>query len=314
MPDIITIAGTPIKLGENVKIDLNVARLPSYTMIDIPVHVYRGKEDGPVLLLMAGMHGDEVNGIEIIRRMVVDKTIFPTKGTLIVIPILNIYGFLNYSRDVPDGKDVNRSFPGSTRGSLASRIAYLFMKEVFPHIDYGIDFHTGGGNRSNYPQVRCKIDIPAHFELAKVFGAPFIVNSKLRDRSLRKVATLKGIPLIVYEAGEAQRLDEFAIKQGIEGTIRVMNYLGICNHSVIVSADTLIFQKSSWIRANRSGLFRSYIKPGDQVKKNQLLGSITDPYGNMEFKIKARESGYIIGLSYSPVVNQGDALIHLGLI
>lgn len=314
MPKTITIAGTSIELGENVKIDLNVARLPSYTMINIPVHVYRGKEDGPVLLLMAGMHGDEVNGIEIIRRMVVDKTISPTKGTLIVIPILNIYGFLNYSRQVPDGKDVNRSFPGSSRGSLAGRIAYLFMKEIFPHIDYGLDFHTGGGSRSNYPQIRCKVDIPSHYELAKAFGAPFMLNAKLRDKSLRKAATLKGKPIIVYEAGESQRLDEFAIEQGIAGTIRVMNYLGICNHPVEQPKNEILFQKSTWVRAQRSGLFRAFVELGGEVVKNQLLGTITDPFGDMEFKIKAPQNGHIVGLSYSPVISQGDALIHIGIV
>ena len=314
MPKVITIAGTSVKLGQNVKIELDAARLPSYTVINIPIYVYRGKEDGPVLLLMAGMHGDEVNGIEIIRRMVVGKTIFPKKGTLIVIPILNVFGFLNYAREVPDGKDVNRSFPGSKSGSLASRIAYLFMNEIFPHIDYGIDFHTGGGSRSNFPQVRCKVDIDAHFELAKAFGAPFILNAKLRDKSLRKEATLKGKPIIVYEAGEAERLDEFAIEEGMKGTLRVMNYLGMSNHPTSPSEKSILFQKSSWIRASRSGLFRAYVKPGDEVAKNQLLGTITDPFGEMEFKVKASIKGYIVGLSYTPVVSQGDALIHIGSV
>jgi len=314
MPEIITIANKPIKLGETVKIDLNVARLPSYTMINIPVHVYRGKEDGPVLLLMAGMHGDEVNGIEIIRRMIADKSNYPKKGTLIVIPILNIYGFLNYSRQVPDGKDVNRSFPGSRSGSLASRIASLFMREVFPLIDYGIDFHTGGGNRSNYPQIRCKVDYETHFELAKAFNAPFLLNSSLREGSLRKQASLKGKPIIVYEAGEAERLDEYAIEQGILGTIRVMNHLGITNKPVGKNLDTKQFAKSSWTRANQSGLFRAFVKYGEEVKKRQVLGAIADPYGQMEYKIRASASGFIVGLSHSPVVSQGDALIHIGIL
>lgn len=312
MPDTITIGGVDIQLGDNVKIDINVARLPSNTTIDIPVHVYRGKEDGPVLLLMAGMHGDEVNGIEIIRRLVVDKTVYPERGTVIVIPILNIYGFLNYSREVPDGKDVNRSFPGSSRGSLASRIAYMFMKEIFPHIDYGLDLHTGGGSRSNYPQTRCLARLESHLDLAKAFGAPFIINSKLRDKSLRKQASAKGKPIIVYEAGESERLDEHAIEEGIAGTIRVMNYLGICDHPVAPGAESILIQRSSWVRAYRSGIYRSVVKPGELVKKNQILGTITDPYGEMEHKIKATISGYIIGLSYSPVVNQGDALMHIG--
>lgn len=314
MPDTLNIAGTSIGLGENVKIDLNVARLPSHTLIDIPVHVYRAKEDGPVLLLLAGMHGDEVNGIEIIRRMVVDKTIFPHKGSIIVIPILNVFGFLNYARDVPDGKDVNRSFPGNNRGSLASRIAYLFMKEIFPHVDYGLDFHTGGGNRTNYPQTRCLVEKESHFELAQAFGAPFMINSKLRDKSLRKQATLKGKPIIVYEAGEAQRFDEFAIREGIAGTLRVMNYLGIGNYEVEPSGGSILFSSSTWIRASHSGLFRSFIKTGQEVKKNQILGTITDPYGSMEIKVKARVQGHIVGLNNSPVISQGDALVHIGVV
>lgn len=312
MPEIMRIGGHDIALGESLKIYINVARLPSNTMIDIPVHVYRGKEDGPVLLVMAGMHGDEVNGIEVIRRLVVDKTIYPERGTVIAIPILNIYGFLNYSREVPDGKDVNRSFPGSNRGSLASRIAYMFMKEIFPHIDYGLDLHTGGGSRSNYPQTRCLAKLQSHLDIAKAFGAPFIINSKLRDKSLRKQASAKGKPIIVYEAGEAERLNEYAIEEGIAGVIRVMNYLGICDHPVSEGTASILINKSSWVRAYRSGIYRSTVKPGEYVVKKQVLGTITDPYGEVEHKIKATANGYIIGLSYSPVVNQGDALMHIG--
>lgn len=315
MPEIITIAGTSIKKGENVKLELHVSRLPSNTLINIPVHVYRGKEDGPVLLVMAGMHGDEINGVEIINRLIRNKALHPTKGTTIVIPVLNIYGFLNFSRAVPDGKDVNRSFPGSTRGSLASRIAHLFMKEIFPHIDYGLDFHTGGGNRSNYPQIRCMLDKSKQADLATAFGAPFILDAKLRDKSLRKQATLKGKPIIVYEAGESLRMDEFAIENGITGTMRVMNYLEMTNHADVPDAPKpIVFKKSTWLRANRSGIFRAYVKPGDQVKRNQVLGTITDPFGEMELKIKAPENGYIVGLGYTPVLNQGDALVHIGLL
>lgn len=313
MPKVITIGNTDIPLGSSAKIDLKVARLPSYAMISIPVHVYRAKEDGPVLLLLAGMHGDEVNGIEIIRRMVIDKSIYPQKGTVIAIPILNIYGFLNYSREVPDGKDVNRNFPGSRRGSLASRIAAHFMAEIFPLIDYGIDFHTGGGNRSNYPQIRTTINLKSHFELAQAFGAPFLLNARFRDKSLRKQAALKGKPIIVYEAGEAERLDEYAIEEGIKGALRVMNYLEMKDVEVDENTDTKLFQKSSWMRANQSGLFRAVVKLGQKVERKQLLGTIGDPYGEIQYKIKAPVTGYIVGLSYSPVVSQGDALIHIGV-
>ncbi len=314
MPDVITIGSYQINKGEQVKIELDVARLPSNTLINIPVHVYRAVEDGPVLLLMAGMHGDEINGIEIIRRMIASKAIVPKKGTVITIPVLNIFGFLNYAREVPDGKDVNRSFPGSTRGSLASRIAHLFMKEVFPHVDYGIDFHTGGGSRYNYPQLRCKVDIPEQFELAKAFCAPFIINAKLRDKSLRKEATQRGKSIIVYEAGESMRMDELAINEGLDGTARVMHYLGMRDEFTKALSEPLIFQNSTWVRSPRSGMFQSYNQPGDEVKKNQLIGMITDPFGAVKLKLKATKSGYIIGLNYAPIVSQGDALFHIGML
>ncbi len=314
MPEIISIGGNDIEKGQNVKINLTVARLPSSTVIDIPVFIYRSKNPGPVLLLMAGMHGDEVNGMEIIRRIVVDKAIFPTNGTIIAIPILNVFGFLNYSREVPDGKDVNRSFPGSKRGSLASRIAAIFMDEIFPHVDYGLDFHTGWGNRYYYPQTRSKFDIESHYELAKAFGAPFRLNAKLRDKSLRKEATLKGKPIIVYEAGEAQRMDEFAITEGVNGALRVMKHLGMTDKVAPEYGKSIELTSSSWIRANRSGLFRSFVKPGDEIKRNQVLGTIADPFGAIEIKVKAPKKGFIVGLNYSPVVSQGDALIHIGLV
>ena len=310
--DIISIAGVDVARGKNAVANLHVAKLPSNTNIDIPIHIYRGKESGPVLLLMAGMHGDETNGIEILRRIIADKLISLKRGTVIIIPILNVFGFLNYSREVPDGKDVNRSFPGSTRGSLASRIAYFFMKEVFPLVDYGIDFHTGGGNRFNHPQTRCMFEIEKQFELAKVFGAPLILNSALRAKSLRREATLKGKTIIVYEAGESMRMNENAIQEGIDGTIRVAKFLGMTDQKLKESNGSIILQKSSWTRAHRSGLFSAVVKPGDYVKKNQIIGAISDPFGSTLIKVRAAVNGYVVGLSFSPVVSQGDAIVHLG--
>ena len=225
MPKFITIGGSQIAMGEEISIDLNVAKLPSNTSIDTEIHVFRGKKDGPVLLLMAGMHGDEVNGVDIIRRMISEKTLVPDRGTVIAIPILNIYGFINYSREVPDGKDVNRSFPGNKNGSLASRVAFLFMKEIYPHFDYGIDFHTGGGNRFNYPQIRCLLDNPINQKLAKAFNAPITLNAPLRDKSLRREAARKGKSILVFEGGESLRLSELATNYAMSGTRRVMKEL-----------------------------------------------------------------------------------------
>lgn len=309
----ILINGQIVKKGEKAVIDIPVARLPSGTMINIPVHVYRGEEDGPRLLLLAGLHGDEINGVETIRRMIKSSWVVPKKGSVICIPILNIFGFINYAREVPDGKDVNRSFPGSPRGSLAGRVAHMFMKEIFPNIDYGLDFHTGGKSRANYPQIRCLTSYKENLDLAKAFGAPIILNSKLRDQSLRKSATLLGKPILVFEGGESHRFDELSIKTGIDGAKRVMQLLQMRDFG-LSSPSSLLLSSSSWIRAKRSGLFRSKIQLGDHIKKNQVIGYICDVFGQDEIVMKTRKDGVVIGLNNNPVVSQGDALVHLGIV
>lgn len=314
MSDTIKIGNQVIHPGENVKVNINVAKLPSNTIIDIPVFVFRGKNPGPKLLLLAGLHGDEVNGVEIVRQMLRDKICVPDNGTVIVIPILNVYGFINFARDVTDGKDVNRSFPGNPRGSLASRVAHFFMSEIFPNIDYGIDFHTGGKSRTNFPQIRCLGSLPEHVELAKVFAPPFILNSKLRDQSLRKTTTKAGKIMLVYEGGESLRLDSQAIQIGIEGTKRLMSHLKMKNFQTEKPEyKTIYLPSSSWVRARKSGLFQCLIKAGDKVRKNQIIGSITDPFSEWEIKIKSPKSGHVIGLNHNPVIRSGDPLLHLGI-
>jgi uncharacterized protein len=311
MPETIVINGKSIDRGEKVLTKLVISKLPSGTVIEIPVYVFRSVHDGPVVLLMAGMHGDEVNGIEIVRRMLAKKMLYPLKGTIIAVPVLNIYGFLNFSREVPDGKDVNRSFPGNRDGSLASRVAHRFMKEVMPYVDYGLDFHTGGSSRANYPQIRCMLSDYRNEELAKAFAAPFIMNAPYRQGSLRKEAGKLGKSILVYETGESLRFDEKGIKLGIEGTCRVLTHLGMMANCPEPEEPSVLCTKDTWVRAKNAGLWRTSIHIGDHVKKNQYLGSITDPYGEMEVKITATAAGYIIGLNNMPVVNQGDALLHI---
>ncbi|MDQ3290927.1 MAG: succinylglutamate desuccinylase/aspartoacylase family protein [Bacteroidota bacterium] len=313
MPKEITINGTTILPGQNVQTRLLVSRLPSGTVIDIRVYVYRALEDGPVLLLMAGMHGDEVNGIETIRRMIRRKMLYPKRGTVIAIPILNIYGFLNFSREVPDGKDVNRSFPGSKSGSLASRVANRFTQEILPYIDYGIDFHTGGASKSNYPQIRCLMEYPENERLSRAFGAPFIINSGMRPKSLRKEAFEQGKYIIVYESGESLRLDERGIKQAIQGTTQVLQELEMQEADPKASPEkSVLCVKSKWIRAKVSGIFRCRIKVGQYIENGEVYGSLADPYGNTALKLTSPYTGYIIGLNNMTVVNQGDALLHVG--
>jgi uncharacterized protein len=307
------IAGHEIKPGQSKEININIARLPSHTQIETPIYVARSTEPGPVLALMAGMHGDEINGMEIVRRMIERNLNRTTRGTVVCIPIINVYGFLNFSRDVPDGKDVNRSFPGSKSGSLASRVAYHVTHQVIPHIDYGVDFHTGGAMRTNYPQVRAMLNDEKNLALATAFNAPFTIDAPFRPNSLRKEASKKGKNIIVYEAGESLRFDQQAIEEGIDGTLRLMKYLNMIDRAPEAKEPNRVIWSSSWIRAKHAGLFQASVVPGQLVHKGNEVGVITDPFGEFKEQVLAKETGYVIGLNNIPVVNAGDALMHLGM-
>jgi len=299
--------------GEFREIDINIARLPSHTVIDTPIYVSRGPEDGPVLALTAGMHGDEINGMEIVRRMLDTGLNKPRRGVTICMPIVNLYGFLNFSRDVPDGKDINRSFPGSKNGSLASRVAYHLMREVIPHIDYGIDFHTGGAMRTNYPQVRAVLKEGINTELANAFGAPFTIDAPYRPNSLRKEAARKGKNIIVYEGGESLRFDQHAIEEGISGTLRLMRHLEMIDWAPEPTETNRVIWSTSWIRARNAGLFQANVQCGQLVGAGEWVGTITDPFGEFKEQIVAPQKGYVVGLNNIPVINVGDALMHLGM-
>jgi predicted deacylase len=309
----VIIADQVIRPGEFKEININIARLPSRTQIETPIYIYRGVEDGPVLALTAGMHGDEINGMEIVRRMLDGGLNRVLRGTTVCMPVINVYGFLNYSRDVPDGKDINRSFPGSKSGSLASRVAYHLMKEVIPFIDYGVDFHTGGAMRANYPQVRCMLNDPKNVALAEAFHAPFTIDSPFRPHSLRQSAYKLGKNIIVFEGGESLRFDPYAIENGIEGTLRLMKYLNMIDTAPAPREANRVIWSSSWVRAKNAGLFQSNVRYGELIHKNQWIGTITDPFGEFKEQIKAQMTGFVVGLNNNPVVNAGDALLHLGL-
>jgi predicted deacylase len=309
----LTIAHQPIRPGEFREININIARLPSRTLIDTPIYVYRGPKDGPVLALTAGMHGDEINGMEIVRRILEGGHHKVQRGTVVCMPIINVYGFLNYSRDVPDGKDINRSFPGTKTGSLASRVAFHLMKEVIPYIDYGVDFHTGGAMRTNYPQVRCVIREKKNVALANAFHAPFTIDAPFRPHSLRQSASRKGKNIIVYEGGESLRLDSHAIEEGIAGTLRLMKHLRMIDVAPAPSEENKVIWSSTWVRARTAGLFLPAIRCGASIHKGQRTGIITDPFGGFEEEVASPADGYVIGLNNNPVVNAGDALVHIGL-
>ena len=311
----IKINGKSIALGDSVRVKANIAKLPSGTLIDLPVYVFRSKKKGPTVLLSGGLHGDEINGIEIIRRML-DESKFDmlNRGTVVAIPVMNIYGFLNFSREVPDGKDINRSFPGHSGGSLAARVAHFLNKNILSQIDYGIDFHTGGSSRFNFPQVRYAETDKKAAELANAFAPPVILKSGFIEKSLRKQAYKMGKSMLVYEGGESLRLDEEVVREGVDGALRVLHHLKMIDNAPLRNVEPIILEQSTWVRAKRSGIYTGTMKSGMSIGKNDTIGMITDPFGEFKVKIKANRPGFIIGHNNMPVVNQGDALIHLGLL
>lgn len=306
------IAGHKVEKGEKITIEIPIARLPTNTDIGLVAHVYRSLHDGPTLLAIGGVHGDEVNGIEIVKRAEKQGMFKNLKiGNVIAVPLLNVFGFINYSREFPGGKDVNRSFPGTKNGSLASRVAYTLTKEILPHVDIALDFHTGGDKIYNYPQARVYSKDPESVRLAEEFAMPHLIKGGLIRRSLRRTAHDMGIPMVVFEGGESQRIDEFSIQEGLKGLKRVLIARGMINGNV-EKQESLIINDNAWIRAARSGMFTCTKVAGDTIKKGEVIGSITGPYGNFSYKVKARKDGILFGHNNQPVINKGDALFHVG--
>lgn len=307
------INGIRVRPGQKLNIELAIAKLPTHTLIDLPIFIRSSKEPGPVVLISGGVHGDEINGIATAKKVLeeIDESLELLKGTLIIIPLVNIYGFLSNSRTFPDGRDLNRSFPGSKKGSLASQIAYILSNEIIPLIDYGVDFHTGGRMLTNYPQLRVDFTDKLALELASNFAPHFIVNSKYIEKSFRKAAFRSKKRILVYEGGESMRLDDFSIDEGVAGTKRFLASLGMLKSEYALQKPIYIKQ-SDWIRAKASGIFNSNIKLGEEVKKGQVLAKITDPYGQVKIPVKANSNGYVIGINNLPVINVGEALIHIG--
>jgi predicted deacylase len=270
-----------------------------------------------VLFVSAAIHGDELNGVEIIRRLLTRKIIRSIRGTLIAVPIVNVHGFLNQSRYLPDRRDLNRSFPGSAKGSVAARLANLFIKKIVSAADYGIDLHTGAINRANLPQIRANLDDPRTFELARAFGAPVIIDSDVRDGSLRGCAAEMGIPILIYEAGEALRFDETSIRAGLRGIFNVMRAIGMLPEKGEAersrkSVEPVVARATRWVRAAESGIVHNRAKLGSRVEDGERLATISDPLGRRENVIRAPFDGIVIGRSNLPLAHEGDALFHLG--
>lgn len=307
--------GNSILPGKTARLSIEVAKLHTNTPIQVPVIISHSRKEGPTLLLLAGVHGDEINGVEAIRRFIRNGYHKPTRGTVICIPVFNIFGFLNVSREFPDGRDLNRMFPGTKNGSLASQFAYIFMKEIAPLVDVVIDFHTGGSQRFNYPQTRCQFDNKESKELCEVFGAPYTIHSPLLPKSVRQALTRQGKRYVLFEGGKANSIDDFVVESAINGIQRIMSHLNIRDFEIAnIPSNTKIIKVSKWIRASRSGMLHVVVKNGSYVEKGTILSTISDPYGKYSRSIRAPFNGVIFNVNETPLVNKGDALFNIGKI
>jgi predicted deacylase len=314
--DDLLIADTVVPAGTRTTIRVPVANLYTHTQMDLPIHIIHGKKQGPKLFISAAIHGDELNGVEIIRRLLLQKSLKTMKGSLVAIPIVNMFGLIQHSRYLPDRRDLNRSFPGSAKGPLASRLAHIFMESIVKTCDYGIDIHTGALHRSNLPQIRAKLDDEETRALAHAFGVPVIIDSNVRDGSLREAAANNDVKTLLYEAGEALRFDELAIKAGLRGIIRVMRYLGMLKQGKRKGnvSEPYVARSRYWLRAPHAGVLRDVKKLGDLVSKDETIGKISDPtdvFGQLEFPVITDRAGIIIGKTNLPLVNEGDAIYHI---
>lgn len=310
------ILGQEIIEGKRNLVTMEVASLYTRTQIEIPLIIERSRRPGPRLLLLGGIHGDEVNGIEIIRRMLYSKQLKPEAGTIICVPIVNVMAFLNMNRKFADGRDLNRSFPGSNKGSLASQVAYSVTKKILPHADFVLDLHTGAGERFNYPQIRYDLTHEKNLELARAFNAPFtLLQSKAPRGSLRRVLNDRGTPVVIYEGGRSVTIDETVVETGVRGVLNVLDHLGIRplkQENVRTPTRTIFLHENRWIRARNSGMFQPLVKNGTYVKKGELLAYVNGPFAQFQTKIKSPMDGYIFCVNQSSVVYLGDAIFHIG--
>ncbi|MHC6528163.1 MULTISPECIES: succinylglutamate desuccinylase/aspartoacylase family protein [unclassified Vibrio] len=303
--------GETILPGERKAFELEAAKLYTHSPLSIPVEVINGRFSGPVLMVNAAIHGDELNGVEIVRQLINTIDATKLKGTLIAVPIVNVFGFIHKSRYLPDRRDLNRCFPGSNKGSLASRMAHTFYSQVAERCDYIIDLHTGAIHRTNLPQIRADLSNPETMRIAKAFATPVIVDAPLRNGSLRSEAELQGIPVLTYEAGEALRFEPICINAGFIGIQRVMQTIGMLRASRKKLPTPVIAKSTSWLRAESDGILRTLVTLGERVERGQILAYISAPLGHDEIVLKANKGGVVIGQQTLPLVNEGDAIFHL---
>ncbi|MEZ4797092.1 MAG: succinylglutamate desuccinylase/aspartoacylase family protein [Flavobacteriaceae bacterium] len=312
--DVLEILGEKVCLGKSATVSFNVAKLHTQNTIDVPVIIERSKKPGPTVLITAGIHGDEINGVEIVRQIIAKGINKPKKGTVICIPVINVFGFIHMDREFPDGRDLNRVFPGIEDGSLASRMAYKLVNEIVPHADLIMDFHTGGADRFNSAQIRIISGDAVLDELSEVFGAPFVLYSKNLNKSFRNTCYKLGKPMLLFEGGKSFNIDSTITNTGVNGAKRILHHLGMLKNNFKVSKPKkpcVFIAESKWIRAKYSGMFKASVNINSFVDEGDVIGHITDPYGSFNHFVKAPNCGYIFNINESPLVYQGDAIFHI---
>ena len=307
------IGDTTAAAGRRTQTELPIARLMSGTPVALPVVVLHGVSDGPTVWVNAATHGDEIIGVEIIRRVLALVHPGSLTGTLITVPIVNVHGFNTGDRYLPDRRDLNRAFPGSARGSLASRIAHLMMTEVVGRCEVGIDLHSGSDHRANLPQIRGDLSDPRTLELAMSFGAPIVIDSRVRDGSLRGAATEAGATCLVFEGGEAYRFDETSVQTAVDGILRVIHHLGMIDDLAPAAPPTLLAASARWVRASKSGIVDCRLALGARVTKGEQMGVLRDPFGKQLGRLKAPSDGVLVGKLLHPLVNRGDAVLNVAV-
>lgn len=308
----ITIGDTEVAPGTSERFELKVARLPTGGWLSLPVAVVNGRRPGPTIWLSGAVHGDEINGVSIIRRVMQRLQPEELAGAVVAVPIVNIFGFVNESRYLPDRRDLNRSFPGSKRGSLASQLAHLFMTEVVARCEFGIDLHTAAEHRINTPQIRANLSDRHTATLAKAFGAAFVLDANVRSGSLREAAAKKGKRVLVYEAGQIHRFDADACDVGTDGVLRTLQRLKMGDWGVPPPRQPVrSIATSSWVRARRSGIADISVELGEAVRAGTPVASIGDAFGSKPLVIKSRIAGWVIGKTQNPLVSRGDSLVHV---
>jgi len=310
-PAQLVVGGRTVEPGTTLEILLKISEFYTANPVNIPVTVIRGREDGPVVFLLAAIHGDELNGVEIVRQATFGLSHEKIRGALVCVPVVNRFGFLNHSRYLPDRRDLNRCFPGRPSGSAASRVASVVFREIVRPSDCGIDFHTAAAGRANLPHLRADMREAAVRKLARAFGAEFIVDSAGRRRSLRAAATESGVPCLTYEAGETSKFQRREIRKGLFGIYNVLARLGMIDIPPREPRFQVVVRRAEWVRAERGGILDLRARPGELLYRGDVVGVLTNPFGREVVTVRSPWTGVVLGTTTVPMVNPGDPVAHV---